>query len=360
MGAKRTINRGDKRISNRDIFTNRVLEILCFGGALTKETVEIMHGKKHAKENSLTTMRKKNWIKTKNKITTLWYASEYKKEWGARLPEGYGEMGERETALGNRDSASKYRMVQLGRLLSIMQEADIPLLPTKDEQKTDNNISYFTPSRYIKRLNSGDNKALSGSKAQGVITVGKKGYILFISEGDAIMVESSRENIFTETYKNYYDLNRLSTIVYLGSMEHPEKFFPTKKIKRGQRVANMDYLQYTTSMQELLLIPDTYEGAVITKMMLQPNIKEKLGNLIKKKEEDETPIDYWEPSGVAHINYLIPNIGHLYRSHLYLKHNKVESLVVHCISGYEAGIKEVFPEAKVEVYTLQELIQKLH
>ena len=357
MGEQRKIYRGDKRIADRNIFTNRVLEILCFGGGLTKEAVRIMHGNPNAKKTALSSMRKRNWVKTINGTTILWYASKHVNEWSARLPEEYGEMGIKENHGRKKDSASLYRIGEFGKLLAIMQEADIPIVPTKTEEEL-NQIKYgVVPTKFIKRFDGYDQKVLRVSKSQGLIKRNQENYLVYTSDKSGIEIESTREYKFMHIIKiitNHYELN---VIAYVGDLDNLQSFVnPINK----RNTKNIPLVFNEKKEKELLILPGTYEGAVLTKIMMQEGIKEKLQEITvgALKKDSNMPIDKIE-NNTWHVNFLYPDAGHLQRAMKYLKHNQTKKIVVHCFEQYKEGIRNLFPTAEIKAYAITDIILKL-
>lgn len=321
-------------------FKEKLHTVLCINGGISEMAVRMMSGSQGYKLKIMCELRRRGLIEKHNKTTRLTKLGLNATVWNDHLPESYIEQAEKNRTVCMKASDSKLRRYMYqSEVITAMLESGVEIYEGNIEDLP-RRVVYVRGKRVKKEVEKeGDKQALKRSRVQGTLfgAEGKlynvyamgSGTITWSHSGEAVY-KACVEKIKQEKTGKMSGASAILVVEDIGNL----KRFIGREMRKGGPIRAGDVYP------RMYVLPKSEMGTRLLNVMLLPRSEEILKGMADAK---------------GAMNFLVPDIVKLKS---YSLANEGGGRVC-CIAGYEEGVKEIVPNAEIEVFQMDEVIEEI-
>lgn len=346
-------------------FKEKLYIIMCINGVISKDAINLLDGSYKYKAKVMSNLRKDKIVMTKDKITSFWHIEWNRNKWEKYVGNEYVEIAKKRINVINSASPTDiHRLSRQSELMAFLLESGVEITVRPIEKEP-----YFIPSRDIKellRINdiSADKSPLSFSRANGTYVTENTIYVVYNLTLGSIPIKEAGEREYQRISAEITGKKEgppvtkdVPALVFLQNLSCLDMFLKdfkkdkgTQFLKLGKNYEKMYFLPFNAEGQYILRLLDRIPSEAYKKALLDG--EEKRGEKTPKEVLFENGKEY-------HYNFLVPELGNLYKVYLMSKYDSDHIHIVHCYKEYEEGVRKVAPSAQIVTHTLPEILNKM-
>lgn len=320
-----------------DTFRNKLYTVLCINGGISDRAVRLMSGSQNYKLKTVSTLKKRNILEkhdgmkrfTKEMLDSIQFVN--------KLPEEYrGQVQESSRACRNDAQAQRHRYQS--EMLAVMLETGVHIWEGEPSLIPEN-IVYVRSSKIkeMKRGADGDRQAARRSRVLGTVFAGSQRLFSIYAMDDGLLKWESAGELSYKYYTENLSMKRYGAhcsaeaVVFCDALDSISRFLHNKRTHTGVMRAGDIY-------SSMYILPKNETGTRIFGLLLIP--------------ESRRVIRQMAGEGNGNLNLIIPDAARLYSYRLEQMNGRKKGGCIHCLEGYEEGIRAAVPGAGIVTHSI--------